>query len=581
MAAPHMHEKHRPLARGDACQTCKRRKVRCPGEKPACARCVHLRKVCTYADSQGDHLDVPGQVASTSTSSSSSSSQSAPMISPDSNAPSFDLSTFSIPSDPPNPTSSTAFNAESFPETDLFGIIPSVDDPAREMPAEWTWNWSGVDLSSMLGEDAGDEARLTDTDRDHLLLLYFTNHRLFGVDIHISSFYAKLHSPDASKRPHACLMYAMFLVTCRASHVPHIIAKEDLFYRRARAEMDQAVAHSVVTTPQLFDAMRAATLIATWLFSRDQFVEVRSYNLRSPPTIAIICGLDRIPSSRFNPSTGNLWIRERSSEEWGLPMPGSQLELAERIYAFWGLFLVDRCAATALHFSAGFVLDRITTPLPRSWAEYESIGSPDFSLPNHIKDAVGHLLKSVVLMHAAATGRTGDSRTQQALSRYVADLPETLKNPTRDLDGVKTVMTGTATLQFILLGAEMYLQGASMNVPPDPSVLAVVRRMLGVLSLLREVDVGDPSLFVLTIWSKMARILVLESKRLEADGELFDAASLDKDIEFILGFLRPLRPNIARNAVIQIGIWQKTPAAELLQDALGSPYRSDCHMEAS
>jgi hypothetical protein len=49
-------------------------------------------------------------------------------------------------------------------------------------------------------------------------------------------------------------------------------------------------------------------------------------------------------------------------------------------------------------------------------------------------------------MHAAATGRTGDSKTQQALSRYVADLPETLKNPTRDLDGVKTVMTGTATL---------------------------------------------------------------------------------------------------------------------------------------
>ncbi|GFZ45998.1 hypothetical protein JCM24511_03732 [Saitozyma sp. JCM 24511] len=554
-----MYEKHRPLARGDACQTCKRRKVRCPGEKPACARCLHLRKVCTYADSQGDHLDVPPQAAGTSNSSSSSSSMSAPMISPDSNPPSFDLSSFSIPSDPPDPSSAAAVNNESFPGTDLFGIIPSVDDSAREMPAEWTWNWSGVDLSSMLGDDAGNEARLTDTDRDHLLLLYFTNHRLFGVDIHISSFYAKLHSPDASKRPHACLMYAMFLVTCRASHVPHIIAKEDLFYRRARAEMDQAVAHSVVTTPQLFDAMRAATLIATWLFSRDQFVE-GWVMLGQGVRIAIICGLDRIPSSRFNPSTGNLWIRERSSEEWGLPMPGSQLELAERIYAFWGLFLVDRKTYTMM---------------------YAKIGSPDSSPPNHIKDAVGHLLKSVVLMHAAATGRTGNTRTQQALSRYVADLPETLKNPTRDLDGVKTVMTGTATLQFILLGAEMYLQGASMNVPPDPSVLAVVRRMLGVLSLLREVDVGDPSLFVLTIWSKMARILVLESKRLEADGELFDAASLDKDIEFILGFLRPLRPNIARNAVIQIGIWQKTPAAQLLQDALGSPYRSDCHMEAS
>lgn len=90
------------------------------------------------------------------------------MISPDSSVPSFDLSTFSIPSDPSDPASSTAINAELLPGTDLFGIIPSVDDPARGMPAEWTWNWSGVDLSSMLGEDAGDEARLTDTDRDHL-----------------------------------------------------------------------------------------------------------------------------------------------------------------------------------------------------------------------------------------------------------------------------------------------------------------------------------------------------------------------------------------------------------------------------
>jgi hypothetical protein len=87
------------------------------------------------------------------------------MISPDSSAPSFDLGTFSIPSDP---ASSTAINGEPFPGTDLFGPIPSIDEAARGIPSEWTWDWSGVDLPSMLGENTEDEAWLTDADKDHL-----------------------------------------------------------------------------------------------------------------------------------------------------------------------------------------------------------------------------------------------------------------------------------------------------------------------------------------------------------------------------------------------------------------------------
>lgn len=110
--------------------------------------------------------EVPAQPARTSNSSSSITDLSTPMITPGSSAPSFDLSTFSIPSDP---ASSTATNGEPlFPGTDLFGLIPSIDEMARGVPSEWPWDWSGVDLSSMLGEDAGDEARLSDADRDHL-----------------------------------------------------------------------------------------------------------------------------------------------------------------------------------------------------------------------------------------------------------------------------------------------------------------------------------------------------------------------------------------------------------------------------
>ncbi|KAH8592346.1 hypothetical protein B0O99DRAFT_244090 [Bisporella sp. PMI_857] len=44
-------DRERPSKRiHQACEACRRKKTRCPGEKPACSSCTRLRQVCNYAD---------------------------------------------------------------------------------------------------------------------------------------------------------------------------------------------------------------------------------------------------------------------------------------------------------------------------------------------------------------------------------------------------------------------------------------------------------------------------------------------------------------------------------------------------
>jgi len=59
-----------------------------------------------------------------------------------------------------------------------------------------------------------------------------------------------------------------------------------------------------------------------------------------------------------------VWIRDESWYIWN---------------ASWAVFFADRVGAVSQDWPAGFQLERIVTPLPRPWAEYERV-SPPFTL---------------------------------------------------------------------------------------------------------------------------------------------------------------------------------------------------------
>ncbi|EWZ36375.1 hypothetical protein FOCG_03567 [Fusarium oxysporum f. sp. radicis-lycopersici 26381] len=50
-----------------ACENCRRKKTRCPGERPACSSCTRLSKTCTYPEIRGNPLASGSQNGSSST----------------------------------------------------------------------------------------------------------------------------------------------------------------------------------------------------------------------------------------------------------------------------------------------------------------------------------------------------------------------------------------------------------------------------------------------------------------------------------------------------------------------------------
>ncbi|WWD02347.1 hypothetical protein V865_000386 [Kwoniella europaea PYCC6329] len=568
--------KHRPLARGDACQSCKTRKIRCPAEKPSCANCLKKNRECIYNSTPTSASDgsppvpisnVP-PIPPIATHSSSSSLDLAPQLdmnsTPDrrgSGMSSFDTSqsSSSIPITYDTSTWNQEFN--------MIGVLPSMMGPVQSLPS----SFDNVDITKLLGQSVLDrslgkaeETELSDVERDHLLLLYFTGQRIFGVDMHISTFYSRLQSPDPASRPHPCLLNAMYLMTCRGSPLESLRRQEYTFLRKVKDQLDQALS----TTDHVLDAVRAGTMIAVWYFGLDKHLKGLAMMGLTVRT-AVACGLDRIRSSvdygcDVIPEGG----RKRDSPAL------SQLELADRIYAFWTLFLVDRCTSISFELPGGFDLQRIRTPLPRQWAEYETHDShlttcdqklrdllanpsPNICEVEHLPEIV-YTLSAVELMYQVSLrpGRAEQDELARALAKFNQSIPPKLKQTERSADGRHTITSDTATIQFITLCTEMLLCSIDAVDQPDPRALDAARKVLGVLHLLRDANIGDINLFAILICCRVAQLLVWESKRLEENGDLFGAAPYAKDVQFITSFLQQLAHiNLAAESLKGIEMW--------------------------
>lgn len=195
------------------------------------------------------------------------------------------------------------------------------------------------------------------------LYLYFLNQRAFGSEIHIPTFFANRDSLDPDARPHRCLILAMILVTSAA--LPFLRDREMEIYHACKTSMDLAIGPA---EQRPFDAMRAATLMTVWLTSRGDYIPAFAM-VGVAARLAVFCGLDLIPASWVDKISHEL-PDVRRTVGCCLPFPVSQVDLAERIYAFWAVFLVDRFMAVGCDWPPVFDHRDILTPLPLSWGDY-------------------------------------------------------------------------------------------------------------------------------------------------------------------------------------------------------------------
>lgn len=70
-----------------------------------------------------------------------------------------------------------------------------------------------------------------------------------------------------SKRPHPCLLYAMYALVARFSRAPKLKKLDDYFYEIASAQLTTAVKD--VDRP--FDAARAATILTVYNYSQARY----------------------------------------------------------------------------------------------------------------------------------------------------------------------------------------------------------------------------------------------------------------------------------------------------------------------
>ena len=144
-----------------------------------------------------------------------------------------------------------------------------------------------------------------------------------------------------SQRPHPCLLYAMYLMASKLSPSPAIRALEPHFHSIASRQLSEAILQS----DRLFDAVRAASILAVYYFSLGRYIEGFT-TTGTASWLGVACGLNQIPSSTHRPSTMPsdrraglaALMRQRS---YVLLAPADPIELGERIWAFWTLYTVS------------------------------------------------------------------------------------------------------------------------------------------------------------------------------------------------------------------------------------------------
>ncbi|WVW86826.1 hypothetical protein I302_108881 [Kwoniella bestiolae CBS 10118] len=205
--------------------------------------------------------------------------------------------------------------------------------------------------------------------RDHLLDLFFSGMRLFGQEFHVPRFMASLTLPT-HKRPHPCLLYSMYTLASRISDSPPIRQLEPHFYKIASSQLET----SIGMADRLLDATRASTLLAIYKFSKARYHEGWMMTGQAA-RLALSCGLHQIPSSVYKPT--NLphlnadlvgMMRHRS---YVLPPPKDAIELGERIWCFWSIYVTDRCGSISTQWPPAISDEVVTTPFPRPLHEYE------------------------------------------------------------------------------------------------------------------------------------------------------------------------------------------------------------------
>ncbi|KAJ6472282.1 hypothetical protein C8R47DRAFT_1054121 [Mycena vitilis] len=329
------------LSRGQACFSCKRRKMKCDGAKPICGQCERgrRREDCEYTQGQGR-----ARVEILQESISKVESRIYELEHPHENQqPGVQLRLPYHPGSRPicmlffllvHPEYSEPWAAADEPPLDLLQKL--YDFLHTSMHSMLTYTFKSVDLFLSYSSEFG----------------FFLNRSRFRAS-------ALLRQPIGHHaRPTPALLFAVYLWGLRLSQQAPLIAQEPNFLSRA---LDFTAKGLSGNHPQkIMHNLQAEILLAYYLFSSGRFLEGK-YHTASAMSLGLSSGLHLVRSATGPPSS--------------LPPANDAVEEGERIHACWSGVILDKAWAVALsedpHLDPHRQNYAVDTPWPLEMDDYD------------------------------------------------------------------------------------------------------------------------------------------------------------------------------------------------------------------
>ncbi|KAG8758681.1 hypothetical protein FRC14_007598 [Serendipita sp. 396] len=300
-----------PLQRGFACRSCRKRKLKCSGEKPVCEQCVKQNRAadCEYDDGRNrtrtqllqekihrleariHELESSAGASSRATIAESAYPQAPNPLIHGSQGQSFEMSA---------PQDHRASNDNAFDFGS--GTSPSAILSYEQLQLRETLN--AVTGGKVPPEQHGpspdwQQDVLPAHVQQQLLDIVLPHLASLGVDVNPQHFLQSLNLPSThARRPHPSLLNALFLHACALSPPDHYLHPHQHRFLRSAV---QAIAYSLEFADRLIDTLRAQCLVALWYIRAGRTLE--AYNMISTAArFAVACELNRIVSPIFKPS---------------------------------------------------------------------------------------------------------------------------------------------------------------------------------------------------------------------------------------------------------------------------------------
>ncbi|KAF7300269.1 Glucooligosaccharide oxidase [Mycena kentingensis (nom. inval.)] len=346
------------LPRGKACMQCRRRKIKCSGERPFCSQCKRApgtEEECEYpmeGRSRTEQLEetikkLHSRVAELEAAAEAGISLHAPYLDElDATAP---FGRMMANASPPQRADSSLWNRSSSPTTTAatsnnspYSVQSSLSRAPSEEPS--------ADLA----------ASLIDT-----FLAHFSH---FGFFLSPSTF--RTRATQARARPSSALMNAVFLWGARLARsqpaCSNLQLDEEIFLHRALQQIPTDLALSSPSTSNtiILHTIQAEVLLALYYLTLERRLEGR-YHASAATSLVVSAGLHRQQRSR------SLFDFDSSGTTYPQPPVERAIESAsptdaERVAAFWTVLIVSNMWAVVDGENVPSVLDSvgIDTPWP-------------------------------------------------------------------------------------------------------------------------------------------------------------------------------------------------------------------------